>query len=392
MTQKAQTTACPVCASPEISMVMEVPDAPVNCNVLFNSREHALRAPKRDIRLGFCGNCGHIHNTAFGSEVINYTEEYENSLHFSPFFQDYARSIAVGLIEKYGLYGKDIIEIGCGKGEFLYLMSELGGNRGVGFDTSYAPGVEQNENGKVVFVQDNYSEKYSGFRGDLILCRQVLEHVKDPRGFLNHVRGAVDGRDTAVFFEVPNALHTLRDLSVWDIIYEHSSYFYPYSLKRLFNECAFNVRSVAETFEGQFICLDALPAEGPVHTPSPGPELDEVIKQVLTFSTRYASKIRSWSNELRTMGQNGKRAVVWGGGSKGIAFVNALKSPLIEYVVDINPRKHGKFVPVTGQKIVAPFFLTSYRPDFIIVMNPVYIEEIWKTIKELGLNSKVLNA
>src|SRR5574337_372120 len=359
MSHIALTTACPVCGSGESSIVMEVHDAPVNCNVLFNSREQALRAPRRDIRLGYCGGCGHVHNTAFGVEVINYTEEYENSLHFSPYFQDYARTVAAGLIEKYGLYGKDIIEIGCGKGEFLNLMSELGGNRGVGFDTSYAPGREQNDNGRVVFVRDSYSEKYSGCKGDLILCRQVLEHVRDPKGFLRHVRGAIDCGGAAVFFEVPNVLHTLRELSVWDIIYEHNSYFYPYSLKKLFNECGFNVRSVTESFEGQFICLDALPAGGPVETPSPGHELDEVIKRVLTFSAKYASKISSWSDELRTMGRSGKKAVVWGGGSKGIAFLNALKSPLIEYVVDINPRKRGKFVPVTGQRIVAPDFLPS---------------------------------
>ncbi|MDO8426876.1 MAG: methyltransferase domain-containing protein, partial [Deltaproteobacteria bacterium] len=358
MADTPQKTECPVCDSPEISPVIDISAVPVNCNVLFASRGQALLAPKRDIRLGFCGNCGHIHNTAFDPEAINYTEEYENSLHFSPLFQDYARSLAVTLIERYGLYGKDIIEIGCGKGDFLHLMSELGGNRGIGFDTSYSRGVEPCGNGKVVFVQDSYSEKYSGCKGDLVLCRQVLEHIKHPKGFLARVRGAIGARSgTVVFFEVPNVFHTLRELSVWDIIYEHNSYFYPYSLKRLFNGCAFNVRSVVETFEGQFICIDAFPADRAIQPPLPGPELDAIVKEVLTFSTRYGSKILSWANELKGIEESGKRAVLWGGGSKGIAFLNMLKSRGIEYVVDINTRKQGKFVPVTGQEIVAPEFL-----------------------------------
>ena len=80
--------------------------------------------------------------------------------------------------------------------------------------------------------------------------------------------------------------------------------------------------------------------------------------------------------ELR---RSGTKTVVWGAGSKGVTFLNVLKVESgIESVVDVNPHKHGHYVPGTGQNIVPPEFLQKYHPDKIIVMNPVYFDEIRK--------------
>ena len=68
---------------------------------------------------------------------------------------------------------------------------------------------------------------------------------------------------------------------------------------------------------------------------------------------------------------------MWGAGSKGVTFLNMIDSRYqIEYVIDINPRKHGKYIPGTGQKIVSPEFLREYIPDIVIVMNLIYENEI----------------
>ena len=91
------------------------------------------------------------------------------------------------------------------------------------------------------------------------------------------------------------------------------------------------------------------------------------------------------------MAQAGQRVVVWGGGAKGVTFLNTLKTQdQIEYVVDINPRKQGRYVPGTGQQIVPPEFLRDYQPDVVIVMNPIYKSEIEQIIKGLGLTAKFL--
>ena len=388
---------CPVCGSKSVSIFAEVKEVLIHCNLLWNTRESALNARRGELKLGFCMNCGHVFNTAFDPEAMKYSEEYENSLHFSPFFQDYARSLAVKLIERYDLYEKDIIEIGCGKGDFLLLLSELGGNRAIGFDASYIRDPLDSRCSKVSFIQDLYSEKYSHFKGDMILSRQVLEHIKSPRLFVKNMRSATGSRPGAVVFcEVPNFMHTIKELAVWDIIYEHYSYFTPTSFRRLFKADGFRIERLEESFEGQFLCLEAKPAETPARDENEDedkPAFDALMLEVAAFFRRYTDKIAAWKCELTRTAVRGQKAVVWGAGSKGVSFINTLKAAgQISHVVDINPRKQGKFVPGTGQEIVGPEALKDIDPDLIIIMNPIYISEIWETVKSMGLNCRILTA
>jgi hypothetical protein len=82
--------------------------------------------------------------------------------------------------------------------------------------------------------------------------------------------------------------------------------------------------------------------------------------------------------------------VVWGSGSKGVAFLTALDlDKEIEYVVDINPYRQGKFMAGTGQQIVGPSFLAEYKPDVAIAMNPIYESEIQSDLRRMGLSTVV---
>ncbi|MCA9990344.1 MAG: hypothetical protein KDE29_05015, partial [Anaerolineales bacterium] len=112
-----------------------------HCNVLWPTPAGARQAPRGDIQLHFCPTCGHVFNADFDPALMAYDQAYENSLHFSDRFQQYATALASDLVARYGLQGKDIVEIGSGQGDFLQLLCELGQNRGVGFDPSYDPGA-----------------------------------------------------------------------------------------------------------------------------------------------------------------------------------------------------------------------------------------------------------
>jgi len=95
--------------------------------------------------------------------------------------------------------------------------------------------------------------------------------------------------------------------------------------------------------------------------------------------------------KLEEINRTGQRAVVWGGGSKGITFLNQINNPQqIKYVVDINPRKQGLYVPGTGQLIVSPAFLSKYKAEIVIVMNPIYTNEIRHLSKNLGVTAEFL--
>ncbi len=62
----------------------------------------------------------------------------------------------------------------------------------------------------------------------------------------------------------------------------------------------------------------------------------------------------------------------------------------IQYIVDINPHRHGKFIPGVGKQIVSPEFLREYKPETIIVMNPMYCNEIRKMVEAMGIQAEYL--
>ena len=384
----------PICPDAELLPVIEMKQVPVHCNVLWPSLQEALDAPRGDIRLVYSPACGHIFNMDFDGKLMEYTQEYENSLHFSSRFQEFATALAKGLVERHNLYNKDIVEIGAGKGDFLIMMAEMGNNRGWGFDPSYVPD-EAYSHENVKFVLDFYSEKYTEYEADIITCRHVLEHIEDPEWFIDNVKKAVNGRmDTIVFFEMPNALFTIQQLGIWDIIYEHCSYFTPYSLAYLFRQQGFEVLNVDEVFGKQFVTIEAkLATENSPAAPDETAVLAQLTEDVRAFADNYQQKVDHWAAVMNKVKQNNQKAVIWGTGSKGVTFLNVLDPDrLIEYAVDINPRKQGKFVGGTGQEIISPDFLRDYQPDVVIIMNANYKDEISNTVKELGVDAEILIA
>lgn len=389
-----QDMHCRVCGGGGLEVFFELPQVPTHCNVLWPTREEALQAPRGDIRLAFCPACGHVYNVAFNPALMSYSQAYENSLHFSPRFQRYAEGLAARLVERYDLRGKDIVEIGSGKGDFLRMLCEQGGNRGVGFDPSHDPDLLQDAPPEGLrFVQDFYSARYADYQADLICSRHVLEHIEQPRAFIQDVRHAVGDRPhTTVYFEVPNVLYTLRDMGIWDVIYEHCSYFSASSLGRLFTACGFDVLCLEEAYGGQFLGIEAVPAQAEAGTQqAPGNDLREMARDVAAFAENYRGKVSLWRRRLSQIGGAGRRAVIWGAGSKGVTFLNTLRAgDTVTHVVDINPRKQGRYVAGTGQRIVPPEFLRSERPDVVLVMNPLYLDEIRQTLATLGLTPEVL--
>jgi SAM-dependent methyltransferase len=386
---------CPVCSGNTMEEFLFLPGVPTHCNLLWESRARAQDAPRGDLRLGFCRSCGHVYNLAFNPSLMEYTQAYENSLHFSPRFQAYADALAARLIDQYGIREKEVIDIGCGKGDFLALLCNKGDNRGYGFDPSFVPEIMEKASAeRMTIIQDFYSPRYASYQADLVTCRHVLEHIQSPQEFVKNVRASVGSRtSTVVFFEVPNVMYTLRDMGIWDLIYEHCSYFSASSLAVLFSSCGFKVQKQTELYEGQFLGIDVVPG-----TPA-GEVLPDVRTRVAemdndrrAFAENYRRKVDGWKKMFDTTSSQ-RKVVVWGGGSKGVMFLNTLRPEKgVEYMVDINPRKQGMFVAGTGQEIVGPEFLRRYRPDTVIIMNAIYREEIRGQLQSLGVNAEIMEA
>ena len=386
---------CPSCGKTDMSVFYQTKNNPAHSVLLLNSREEALNYPTGIITLGFCQACGFISNVDFDESLHEYSARYEATQGFSPTFNAFHKRLAHDLIERYDLHNKDLIEIGCDKGDFITMLCELGQNRGVGFDPAYVPGRISTSlpHGQLQFVADFYSEKYTHYQADFVCCKMTLEHIGETADFVQTVRRSIGQRDnTIVFFQIPNASYVFGDLAFWDVYYEHCSYFSKGSLARLFRHVGFDVLNLWTDYDDQYLMIEARPGNGRNIPLSGEDDLAELTQMVETFAAKVPQIIQKWQEEIGAMVANGRRIVLWGGGSKAVSFLTTLGLSLdsIEYVVDINPNKSGTFMAGTGQKIVAPQFLQTYQPDVVIIMNPIYRDEIGRDLQNMGLSPQIM--
>ncbi|MDH3217834.1 MAG: class I SAM-dependent methyltransferase [Candidatus Krumholzibacteria bacterium] len=389
----AQEVVCPSCGHSLLRTFFDAPEMPTHVNFLCDSREVAVGCTRGDIRLALCHHCGLISNTAFDAGLLHYREGYENSLHYSKVFQDYAEELAERLIDEFGLRNKTVVEIGCGQGHFLRMLCDKGDNSGIGFDPSHVQAPESPiHTDNIRIVADLYSERYADLNADFFLCRQTLEHIHNPNDLLLPLRRSIaDGTGTAVFFEVPNTSYILDHLFVWDIIYEHTSYFTDLSLEVALSHAGFRVANTYATFHDQYLCIEAWADEERSHPDTVPTGIRALQDKISVFEDKYRGYVDGWRDQLERLAAERKSVVLWGAGSKGVTFLNTFDCHAqIHVVVDVNPKKHGMYIAGTGQRIVAPDFLTDHPADAIIVVNPVYASEITRITESLGLEPEFL--
>lgn len=363
---------------------------PVHTNVLWATADEARSAPRADIALSLCTSCGLIWNTQFDQSVLSYDAEYENSLHFSDAFRRYSDELIDRLIARHRLKGKHVAEIGSGKGEFLTALCARGGCTGVGFDPSYAGESDSALDGRVRFVRDLLGPGSELGSPALILSRHVLEHVEDPIGLLAGVREALGDEDAAVYVEVPAAEYLLDRDAVWDVIYPHVTCLLAPVLRKILVRAGFEPVGYGYSFGGQYLWVEAktsLSADAADEASAPAPG-----EAVSRFAARFTEKRADWAVRLPRLLEAGDVAV-WGAGAKAATFLNLLDPDgAIRYVVDVNPRKHGKHIPGTGQRIIEPADLTGGGIRTVIVMNPIYGEEITAALRKHSLDVALIVA
>jgi SAM-dependent methyltransferase len=300
--------------------------------------------------------------------------------------------LATNLVAEHHLHHKTIVEIGCGKGDFLFLLCMLGNNRGIGFDPTYIPLPEHQVLGEQFqVIQDFYSKHYAHYQADFFCCRHTLEHIPKPMSLLQTLRKSM-GDHALVFLEVPNALDTFCHLGVWDIIYEHCCYFAPVTLAYAFAASGFQVQGLADAYQGQFLTVTATPSHPqPDFTEQHLESVKQLDEAIAAFPSKFQHKVKTWQEQLDQYLAAGKRVVIWGAGSKGVTFSNLLKTQdQIKYIVDVNPRKHDMYAAGTGQQIIPPEALKNYQPDLILVMNSIYESEIYQMLQSMDVDAEVL--
>jgi hypothetical protein len=363
---------------------------PVQCTALHDERDAALAAPKGEMRLVLCPTCATVTNAAFDADLVAYDGDYENSQLFSATFRDFASDLAKRLVADHHLVGASVVEVGSGKAEFLAMLAEAGAGRATGYDPTYGGEIDHlDPDLDIHLVRTMFDESTVGEPPALVCSRHVLEHLADPVAMLGSIHSAVHANPScAIYVEVPNAAFTFTPAGLWDIIYQHCSYFSAVSLEWVVRAAGFDVVDLRPAFAGQFLSIEAVPTGVAGAPPGLARRVDDTVADLLPFASEYRELVEQWRRRIGDWATAGRRVALWGGGAKGVTFLNMVGQE-IDAVIDVNERKQGRFLPGTGHQVEPPEALRQIRPDVVVVMNAVYEAEIRTGLAELGLSPEI---
>ena len=306
-----------------------------------------------------------IENTLFDPSLVEYDENYQNSQALSDVFRGHMYGVIEVLKGHLPLESR-IVEVGCGKGQFIEMLDADGYFISQGFDSAY----EGNRSN----IERRYLTHSDQIAADAIVLRHVIEHIPRPHDFLQMLLQVFG--DVLVYCEVPDFSWILENQAFFDVTYEHVNYFTSESLSNLFGG---EVVEIKNSFGGQYIYVIA-----------------RLSKLSTTFHEKYSVE-REWrvmdfdslfpflSRQMKLIEEtvSGMRIHVWGAATKGCMFVYHCQrlgylSQQIVSMVDINPAKWGKFAPGTAVPITAPETLLESlgSRDAVVIANPNYGEEI----------------
>jgi hypothetical protein len=220
-------TSCPACRSERLTEIYRLGAIPVQSNVLLDSAAEARAFTRHDLTLLFCDDCGFIFNANFDLSLVDYASTTEESQHFSSTFNRFAKDLVAEIASLYDLEGKQTLEIGCGKGDFLQELVRQTGTIGLGVDPGFIPERLPGANGQAIAFQREYFDpKTIKFAPDFVVCRHTLEHIPEVGAFMADIAAVVDGRrNVGILFETPDVRRVLVEGAFWDIYFEHCSYF-----------------------------------------------------------------------------------------------------------------------------------------------------------------------
>ncbi len=218
-----------------------------------------------------------------------------------------------------------------------------------------------------------------GKQADLTAANNVLAHVPDINDFVAGFTVLLKQTGVATF-EFPHLMQ-LMALNQFDTIYhEHFSYLSLTAVQRIFAANGLTVFDVEEhpTHGGSLRVFAQRTDTGKQ------PISDRVAKMLraeeaigiqtekyyLAFQVRAEKVKDDFVNFLADAKRQGKIVAAYGAAAKGNTLMNfaELGSDLIQYVVDKNPAKQGKFMPGSRIPIVSPEALHSQRPDYLVIL------------------------
>lgn len=308
-----------------------------------------------------------------------------------PYYRDVIRASAVSeemrafrlqyfgdFVRKYKLKGRKVLEIGCGRGEFLELMNMTGAE---GFGIEHKPESVQYCMSRGLRVSECFLEHEdadlpkSPFDGFYIM--NFLEHIPEPNIFLKAIwRSLSDG--AVGLIEVPNADMILQKNMFSEFISDHLMYFTKETLRILLEKNGFEVISSSMVWHDY--CLAAVVRKRAAVDLS---EFYGAMDKISAEINQYIDRIHG----------RGQEAAVWGAGHQALAVISLCGiAHKVRFIVDSADFKQGKYTPASHLEIVHPKELNKNNIGAVIVMAASFSDEVAELIQReySGLETAVL--
>jgi SAM-dependent methyltransferase len=380
--RRSEHGCCPACAGRALMPVLTFRDVPTNSCLMLDSPEEARAYPRGDIDLVFCEACGFVFNRALDPLLTEYSDRYEPTQAYSPTFQRWHRDLAGRIAGALDLRGKTVVEVGCGQGEFLHLLAGLSGCRGIGFDPCLdgrRADVVGERARDVELIGDFFSDaSIEGLTADVLLSKMTLEHIPAAGRFFRLAERVAQASAPGMrlFIQIPESERIFTDLALEDVYYEHCNYFTEVSLAGLFRRHGFTVEEVTREYDGQYLTIlgrllgEPRGGRGRGGRRGAAPAGDAL--------RRHLGRPRGgWRAMVAERRARGGRVAVWGSGSKGVSFLNAIGGG--EGGVARRGHQPAPPGPLHGRH-GAPDRraggLADVAPTTVVVMNPIYRQEV----------------
>lgn len=371
---------CPLCLSADNVVIVERSRVPVLQNVIVRTREEALHFPTGRLLICGCQNCGFVWNDAFDPSAIDYGATYNNSVQASGVYLAHQAAMADRVLAGEG--DLHYLEIGCGEGEFIDALEKTGRLKSaIGFDPAFHGNYAF---GPHITVFRDYFDAGSSAKVpatiNTVCSRHTIEHVPDPRAFVNEIARFVREREVRLLMETPDVSWILQRAAFEDFFYEHCSLYSPRSIQYLL--AAFGLKCTVDlVYDGQYMWIEAEAADNP---PRPEPMTDFADG----VAVGLAQALDVWQGQIDRLRERGPLAI-WGAASKGVTFALLLEG--VDYAIDLNGQKQGGFLPVSAVPVVSPEKARESGVSTIVVMNPIYEAEIRRQVDDMNWNAFVVS-
>lgn len=212
---------------------------------------------------------------------------------------------------------------------------------------------------------------------DLLVCKMTLEHLWQPLAIVEQFAQAL-AANGLLFIQVPRFEQAVVDGAYWDVYYEHCNYFSEASLTALCARAGLRPQRLWQEYRGQYVLGLFTRGDGALESAS-----GMALADYRQFADGIGPAVDAWR---RWFGEPGRRAALWGGGSKAVSFLTHLGVPdAIEAAIDINPDKRNSYLPGSGLPVIGPEDAAGRDIEAVTLMNPVYREEVAAMLAEIGL-------